>query len=154
MLRNSRFNPTVGILDFWNEFKRPNPYRWPILGVSVIPFALILAWAGSEAVYIPPERPNITYISTYAPDRSDEEIAASNEANQRLKDERAEQEAELAERKRDLYKALGAASGFDVEAMEEQAEAERSAAEAEAAARRAEMFPDRDNSAAEEGGAP
>jgi len=154
MLRNSRFNPTTGIMDFWTEFKRPNPYRWPILGVSVVPFALILAWAGSEAVYIPPDRPNVTYISTYAPDRSDAEIIASNEENQRRKDVLAEQEAELAERKRELYKALGAASGMDVEAMEAQAEADRAAEAAAAEARRAQLFPGRKDSETNDGGAP
>lgn len=141
-------------MDFWTEFRRPNPYRWPILGVSVIPFALILAWAGSEAVYIPPDRPNVTYISTYAPDRSDEEIIASNEVNQLRKDQREQQQAELAERKRELYKALGAASGMDVEAMEAQAEADRAAEEAAEEARRAELFPGRSEAETDEGAAP
>ncbi len=154
MLRNSRFNPTTGALDFWNEFKKPNPYRWPILGVSVIPFALILAWAGSEAVYIPPERPSVTYISTYSPDRSDAEIIESNEENQRRKDAEAAQVEELAERKRELYKALGAASGMDVEAMEAQAEADRAAETAAEEARRAEMFPGLVSSDESEGGTP
>lgn len=31
-----RLNPGPGIADFWTEFKRPNRYRWPILGGSVL----------------------------------------------------------------------------------------------------------------------
>src|SRR5690606_23141531 len=86
---------------------------------------------------VEPRRPDVTYISTFAPDRSDEEIAASNIANQKRQDAlRAEAEAR-AERKREAYKALGRASGFDVEAMERQIERDRAAEEAAMAARAA-----------------
>lgn len=36
MSRLQRLNPTAGIADFWTEFKRPNPYRWPILAGSAV----------------------------------------------------------------------------------------------------------------------
>lgn len=32
----NRLNPGPGIADFWTEFKRPNPYRWPILAGSAL----------------------------------------------------------------------------------------------------------------------
>ena len=68
-----------------------------------------------------------------APDRTDEEIMASNIANQERKDAlRAEQER-IAEEKKDMYRALGRATGIDVEAMEAEIEAERAAEEAELA---------------------
>lgn len=149
-LTQSRFNLKGGFSDFWTEFRRPNPYRWPILAVSMIPFGLIMWWATSETVYLPPERPNVTYISSFAPDRTDEEIIASNEENQRRKDARAAELAELEERKRDAYRALGAASGFDVAEMEREAEvtrAEEAAAEAE---QRAELY----TGGSDEGSAP
>jgi len=38
----SRFNPTGGIADFWNEIRRPQPYRWPILLASILPAALMI----------------------------------------------------------------------------------------------------------------
>ena len=63
----------------------------------------------------------------------DAQIAAENRANQELKDLRAAEEARIAEAKRNMYKALGAAAGMDVEEIERKAEAER-AAEAAAAA--------------------
>lgn len=31
-----RLNPGPGLADFWNEFRRPNKYRWPILAGSLV----------------------------------------------------------------------------------------------------------------------
>lgn len=129
-LRNSRFNPAPGFLDFWNEFRRPNKYRWPILALSALPVAGILAWALEQRYYAAPERPRIEYITTLEDGRSDAEIMAENRANQELKDLRAAEEARIQDRKRDIYKALGKAAGMDVESMEREAAAERAAAEA------------------------
>ncbi|WP_086607291.1 hypothetical protein [Erythrobacter donghaensis] len=137
----SRFNPVGGIADFWNEIRRPQPYRWPILGLSILPVALALYWgATGTTVYAEPERPKIEYITTLDPTRTDAEIAAENRANQEINELRKAEEARIAERKRDLYKALGAASGMDVEAIEAKAEAERkAAAERETKAKGAEV---------------
>lgn len=140
MLSNSRFNPKPGVLDFWNEIRKPNPYRWPILALSMAPFGVIFWWLSGETVYKTPERPAITYITTYDPDRTDEEIIATNEANQEVKDLREARDADLAKRKRELYKALGAAAGMDVDSIEARADAERAAEEAAEAARREEFF--------------
>ena len=140
MLSNSRFNPTSGIADFWNEIRRPQPYRWPILGLSILPVALILYWAMGSTVYGEPERPKITYITTLDPARTDAEIMAENIANQEVKDLRAAEEARIAAKKRDMYKALGAAAGMDVEEMERKAEAERAAAEAAQASQRDKLL--------------
>ncbi len=139
-LANSRFNPAPGIKDFWTEFRKPNPYRWPILIASTLPFAVIFYWLSNETVYKDPDRPRITYITTFDPDRTDAEIAASNAENQEVKELREQAQEDLAERKRDLYKALGAAAGMDVDEIEARAEAERAADEAAEAARREEMF--------------
>ncbi|MFO6447989.1 hypothetical protein ACLBKU_12695 [Erythrobacter sp. NE805] len=130
-LTASRFNPGPGLADFWSYIRRPVPHRWPILALSVLPVAGILAWALEQRYYAAPERPRIEYITTLAAGRSDAEIAAENRANQEIKDLRAAEEARIAEEKRKMYKALGRASGFDVEAMERAAEAERAAAEAQ-----------------------
>ncbi|MEL7446553.1 MAG: hypothetical protein AAGK02_12200 [Pseudomonadota bacterium] len=140
MPQHSRFNPKPGILDFWNEFRKPNPYRWPILAASMIPFGLIFAWVSSETVYAPPERPQVTYVSTFPEGRTDEEIAASNAANQALNDQIAEREAEIEEQMREVYRSVGAATGLDVDAMEERAEAERAREAAAEEARRNELY--------------
>jgi hypothetical protein len=140
MLSKSRFNPAPGFLDLWNEIRRPRPYRWTFLTLSVLPVAGILWWAVAQVEYKAPERPQIEYITSFAPDRSDAEIIASNRANQEVKELREAAEADIAERKRNMYKALGAAAGMDVEAIEAKAEAERAAEAAAEEKWRAELL--------------
>ncbi len=139
MPSKSRFNPASGFADFWKEFRRPQPYRWTILAVSSLPVAGMLYWGMNSTVYGEPERPKVTWITTLDPARTDAAIAAENRANQEIKDLRAAEEARIAEAKRNMYKALGAAAGMDVEAIEAKAKAER--AEEEAAAKRAKAEP-------------
>ncbi|MDY7098265.1 MAG: hypothetical protein SXU28_09020 [Pseudomonadota bacterium] len=134
----SRLNPKTGIVDFWHEFRKPNPYRWPILLVSALPLMVIFYWLSTEKYYKAPERPRITYITTLEDGRTDAEIIASNEANQEVQDMREEAEEELAERKREIYKALGAGIGMDVEKIAAEADARRAAEEAAQAERFAE----------------
>ncbi|GAB4475701.1 hypothetical protein [Erythrobacter tepidarius] len=140
MLSKSRFNPVPGFVDLWNELRRPRPYRWPILALSVVPAALILYWASSQVEYKAPERPTIDYITSFDPARTDAEIIASNLANQEVKNLRQAEEERIAGRKRELYKALGAAAGMDVEEIERKAEARRAAEEAAEQRRRAELL--------------
>ena len=150
----SRFNPKPGLLDFWTEFRKPNPYRWPILALSSIPFILIYMWLAGETFYRTPEKPRITYIQTLDENRSEAEIIASNEANQELKELREADEERRAQRKRDLYKALGAAAGMDVHSIEERADAERAKAEAERKKQLDEMFGEGQTNADTEGNTP
>lgn len=135
----SRFNPANGIADFWNEVRRPQPYRWPILFVSILPAAGMIWWGANSTQYGEPERPTIEYITTLDPARTDAEIEAEIRANQEIKDLRAAEEARIAEEKRELYKSLGRAAGMDVEEIERKAEAERAAEKAAAEKRRTEM---------------
>ena len=142
MLSKSRFNPAPGFADLWNEIRRPRPYRWAFVLASFLPVAAILYWAVEQRAYKAPERPQIEYITTFDPARTDAEIIASNRANQELKDLRAAAEERIATRKRDMYKALGAAAGMDVEAIERKAEAERAAEQAAEEQRRAALRAD------------
>ncbi|MGB7372937.1 MAG: hypothetical protein WA922_02200 [Pontixanthobacter sp.] len=120
--------------DFVREFSRPNPYRWRILAVSgLMTFTLIFMFT-QEGVKGPPIPPEVTYISSFASDRSDAEILAGNIANQRRKDQLEQILAEREERKRELYRTLGEVSGMDVEEIERQGALERQA-EAEEAQR-------------------
>lgn len=125
----NRINPVGGIADFWNEFKRPNPYRWPILAASFLCTGTIFFWLTQEKYYYPPEVPKVTYISTFADGRTDEEIRQSNIENQIEKDERQAEQDRIDQRRREFYKTLGAATGVDVDAIEAEAEAERAAEE-------------------------
>lgn len=135
----SRLNPASGVADFWTLLRRPQPYRWTFITLSIVPAALALYWGMGSTVYGEPERPKVTYISTLDPARTDAEIAAENRANQEVKDLRAAAEERIAARKREIYKGLGAAAGMDVEAIERKAEAERAAEEVAKAKRRAEI---------------
>lgn len=132
MRRTSRFNPAGGIADFWNEIRRPTPYRWPVLGASLLCTGTLLFWVMGERYFVPPEPPKVSFISTFAQGRSDAEIAASNLANQQRKERLAAEQAKRDEEVREMYRALGRATGVDVDAMERRI-AEEKAAEAAAA---------------------
>lgn len=141
----TRFNAAGGIADFWNEWKKPTPYRWPILAASFAMTGTLFFWLTKEEYYYPPEVPQVTYITTFAEGRTDEEIRQSNVENQRRKDELEAERARIEQRRRDLYKSLGAATGLDVEAMEAEAEAERAAEERAERERLAELFGENDD---------
>ena len=184
MRRLQRLNPGPGLADFWAEFRKPNPYRWPILAASALltgsllylltddafslnwlayaALALIGAVAvaamiaervrirlgilllasmipaaifwqfGKERWRIPPAPPEVTYISTFGEGRSDAEIIESNRANQAFQDEVRADRRRREEEAKDAYRALGRASGLDVDAMERQIAEEKRIAEQKA----------------------
>ncbi|RXZ65570.1 hypothetical protein [Pelagerythrobacter rhizovicinus] len=132
----SRLNPAEGVGDFWAYIRRPQPYRWPILGLSMLMTGTLLFWVLQERYYLPPERPQVTYITTFAPGRTDEEIIASNIANEARKDALAAEQAERDEIRREIYRTFGRAAGMDVEKIEREAAAERAREEAAEKARR------------------
>jgi hypothetical protein len=138
----SKFSPRMAT-DAWGDWlsywRQPTPYRWQILTLSVALTFTIMVLFVPESERAEPRRPDITYITTFEPGRTDEEIRASNIANQQRQDEVDAQRAALEERKRELYRQLGRATGVDVDAMEEQIERDRAAEEAAAA--RAEARP-------------
>lgn len=140
MRLTSRFNPANGIADFWNEIRRPTPYRWPVLGASLLCTGTLLFWLTKESYLVPPEPPKVSFISTFAHGRSDAEIAASNLVNQQRKDRLAAEQARRDEAVKEMYRALGRATGVDVDAMERRI-AEEKAAEAAAAKTGAPVAP-------------
>jgi len=122
-----RFSPKPAITDFANEWRKPNPYRWYILGVAVAATFAILAVFLPDSQRAAPARPQVTYITTWSPDRTREEIIASNLANQARKDERAAERARREEARREAYRAIGRATFIDVDAMEAEIERESTA---------------------------
>ena len=131
-----KVSPTRAIKDFSQEFLRPNPYRWRIMGVSAAATFAVFSVMWHEEEIGDPIRPEVTYITSWRADRSDAEIIASNIENQRRKDALAKQEAERQERIKSIYRTLGKVSGMDTDKIEREAAAERAAEErAEAAAR-------------------
>lgn len=172
MRRLQRLNPGPGLADFWNEFRKPNPYRWPILAGSalltgsllflltdqavglnwlvgivlaiiggmalaamiaervrirfwsllvaaIIP-GLIFWQFGKERWRIPPAPPEVTYITTFEDGRSNAEIEATNRANQAFQDQVRAEQRKREEEAKEAYRALGRASGLDVDEMERQ----------------------------------
>lgn len=132
----SRLNPKEGVADFISEFSRPNPHRWPILGVSILITTGLMFWITQDEAIGPPVPYEVTYITSFAPDRTTEEIVAGNIANQNRKDELERILAEREERKKEIYRALGRAAGMDVAKIEREAAEEAARAEAKAAAER------------------
>ena len=122
-----KISPTGAIRDFVSEFTRPNPYRWPVIGLSAVATFTIFSVMWQEGAEGPPPRPEVTFITTFAPHRSDAEIIASNKANQAKNDRFAAEQAARDEKVKDIYRTLGRASGMDVDKIERQAAAEREA---------------------------
>lgn len=122
-----RVSPKRAMGDFADQWQRPTPHRWQILGVAcAATFALFMLFV-PESQRVRPESPELIYISTFEEGRSDSEIIASNCANQQLQAELAALIEANEERKRELYKALGRATFIDVEEMEREAERRRAA---------------------------
>jgi hypothetical protein len=131
----SRYSPRGGFEDFLAYWRQPTPYRWQIMTLSVaLTFTLMVLFV-PESERAEPRRPDITFITTFEPGRTDEQIRESNLENQARQEVIEAQREALEERKRQLYRDLGRATGVDVDAMEERIEADRAAQAAEAALR-------------------
>jgi hypothetical protein len=115
-----KISPRGAVDDFVHEWRRPNPYRWRVLGVSVAATFTLMVVMIPDSERVEPRPPKVTWISTFAPGRTDAEIVASNIENQKRKDQLAAEAAERAERKKDAARALARASGFDPDELERQ----------------------------------
>ncbi|MGB3740022.1 MAG: hypothetical protein WA948_11820 [Pontixanthobacter sp.] len=145
----SRLNPKEGITDFWSEFTRPNPYRWPILAVSIGITTGLMIWITQDNVVGEPVPYEVEYITTFQEGRSEDAILAENEANQRRKDELERILAAREERKKELYRALGRAAGMDVDKIEREAAQDAARVQEEAARERRVLSEGRGTSAAQ-----
>ncbi|MCB2050365.1 MAG: hypothetical protein KDE63_02940 [Novosphingobium sp.] len=125
-----KISPTGAARDFVTEFRRPNPYRWRIVLVSLVATVSLFSLMVPEGAEGPPPRPEVTYITTFAADRTDAEIIASNIENQKRKDAIIAERKARDERIRDIYRTLGKVSGMDVEKIEREAAADKAADEA------------------------
>lgn len=128
-----RVSPKRAVHDFVEHWQQPTEHRWPLLGVAAAATFAIFMLFIPESQRIEPRRPDVTYITSWAPDRTEDEIIASNIENQRRKDEREALEEQRTELRKDIYRALGRATFIDVDKMEADIEAERAAEDATAA---------------------
>ena len=115
-----QISPRRAVADFAQEWRQPNPYRWRILGVSVAATFALMVVMIPDSERVEPRPPEVTWITTFRPDRTEEEIIASNIENQKRKDRLAAEAAARAEQRKRNAKALGQAMGFDVEELERQ----------------------------------
>lgn len=120
--------------DLITFLRTPRQHRWLLVMLACAPPAFIVMLFNLDVLEVTrPGEPEVTYIESWPADRSIKEIVASNLARQKIEDE---QEAKI----REAYKALGRASGMDVDRIEREAEsaraekAKQAAAAAEAAA--------------------
>jgi hypothetical protein len=130
-------SPTGAIDDFITVFKQAGRNRWRNAALALIPPITILYVFGQEGGYAKPESPKIDYITTFRDNRTEAEILKDNIEHQKVKDQLMAEQAKRAEETRQVYKALGRATGIDVDAIERKAKAEEAAkAKAEAQGRR------------------
>lgn len=130
-------SPTGAVQDLWRQLGPETPHRWLFMGLSaLVTVGLFSVMWQEESQGLPPP-PEVIFVESWRADRGDAEIIAGNIAAQKVKEERLAAEAASAERIRQMYKALGRASGMDVDAIEREARAEQEAEKAKANAARA-----------------
>lgn len=126
--------PVGAIADLRAVYGQAGKNRWWLMGLAALStiatFSLITkdSWKAARPL------PEITYITSWPEHRTDAETQAFIKENQRRKEAREAAEAKLREEERKMYKALGRASGLDVDEMERRADADRARDEAAAKA--------------------
>ena len=111
------------LTDFVTVFKQAGSNRWRFTALAALTtfglFSVMTgqSWTKQRAL------PEITYITAWPEHRSEAESRAFIEENQRRKEIREAYEKRMREEERALYKAVGRASGLDVDAMEKKADA-------------------------------
>jgi hypothetical protein len=120
-------SPTGAIGDFFTVFRQAGKNRFWIAGIAAACTGVLFGTMAAEGGKGPPAPPTITYITSYAPGRTDAEIAASNAENQRFQNYLNGEQTKRDEEARHIYKAIGRATGLDVDAMEKQAKADEAA---------------------------
>ena len=133
-------NPSGALGEFASVFRDAGPKRWPIAALSAITAMFIFSSMAGESWKMPRKLPEITYITTFPEDWTEAESKAFREERQRQKEAREAEIAKADKETRELWEALGRASGMDVDAIEKKALAERAAEDAAAKASAAALI--------------
>ncbi|MEO6041906.1 MAG: hypothetical protein ABIP41_08400 [Croceibacterium sp.] len=123
-------SPTGAVGDLAQVWRKPNPYRWRILAVSVAATFTMLLVLIPKSERIEPRAPKITYIATFDPHRTEAQIIASNIANQKVQDKRRAEDAVRDEQRKQFFRTLGRATWIDVDKMEADAKRQQAAEDA------------------------
>ena len=127
-------NPTGAIADFIAVWRSAGRMRWRFMLLALVVSGILFSGIVREEERIEPRPPQIDYITSWRADRSEAEILATNAANQRRQKQLAAEQAARDEKVKNIYKAIGRASGMDVDAIERQAKADAAASAAAAKA--------------------
>ena len=128
-------SPVRAVKDLWQILGAPSEFRFRSLALAILVTGGIFSVMWQQGGRGLPRPPEVIYFESWRADRTDAEIIAGNiEATRKARAEAAEEEAR-AEDVRKMYKAVGAATGLDTEAMDRQGRAEREAAKRAADAR-------------------
>jgi hypothetical protein len=129
-----RLNPLTALGDLGEQLSVPYPHRFKIMAAAAVVTVGLFSVMYQEGAAGLPRPPQITYVQSLDPHRSEAEIVAGNVAATKAARAAEAEEAASAERVRQMYKTLGRVSGMDVDKIEAQAKAD---AAAEAAAKAA-----------------
>ena len=120
-------SPVRAAKDLWQILGAPSEFRLRSLALAVLVTLGIFSVMWQQGGRGLPRPPEVIYFESWRADRSDAEIIAGNvEATKKARAEAAAEQAR-ADDARKMYKAVGAATGLDTEAMDRQARAEREA---------------------------
>jgi hypothetical protein len=117
-------SPTGALADFRTVYQQAGKNRWWIAALAALTTFGVFSIMAGESWTKARALPEVIYINSWPEDRTAEETEAFIAENQRRKEERAKLEAQAEEEARAFWKALGRASGMDVEKIEAQARAE------------------------------
>ncbi|MES2492195.1 MAG: hypothetical protein V4579_02815 [Pseudomonadota bacterium] len=125
-----KVNPTGALADFAQVWRAAGRRRWMFILLAGMMTYGVFSIMSQESWKAPPRRPQVTFIKTWAPDRTDAEIIRTNIANQRLQERLRAEQAARDEKVKDIYRSIGRASGMDVDAIEREAKAQEAAEKA------------------------
>ena len=127
-----KVSATGAITEFVEVFRDAGPKRWRTALAAAATTGLLFWMLTHDTWRGPPPRPTVIYINSWPLTRTAKQTHDFIEANQKFNDARAAEQAEADEKMRQMYKAVGRASGMDVDRIEREAKAD---AKAETAAK-------------------
>jgi uncharacterized protein (UPF0335 family) len=128
--------PRGMVEDFMEVVRQAGDNKWRIGFLALACTIAVFSVMAREGGRGKPKPPEVTYITVFDPSRTQAQIVASNIANQRRKERLEAEQTKREEDVKNLYKAIGRASGMDVDAIEKKAKADQAA---EAAKEKAEL---------------
>ena len=144
-----KINPTGAIGDFIAVFQDAGPRRWPIAIAALVCTVGTFSMMATQNWKAERRLPKVEFITSFPADQTEAERKIFVAANQHRKEADAARQEQYDADGRHMWKAIGRASGLDVDSMEAKAQAERKT-EAAADAARAKAILDQSLKAADD----